>query len=79
MILAESGAIVDYMTEHFGQWMMPPKYLEGKEGEIGAETEEWIQYRYFMHYVEGSYMPILLLSLMTLSKLSSSFRFFLFV
>lgn len=45
IILAESALIVEYLTEHFGRWMIPTRYPEGKDGVIGAETQEWLKYR----------------------------------
>lgn len=64
LILAESGFITEYLCDHFnGERLVPKRYKEGKEGEVGAETDEWIRYRYYMHYAEGSLMPFLLLSL----------------
>ncbi|KZF23957.1 glutathione S-transferase [Xylona heveae TC161] len=59
LVLAESGTIVEYLTEHFGQWLAPKQYAPGKEGQLGGETEEWLRYRYFMHYTEGSLMAIM--------------------
>ncbi len=45
--------------------MLPERYKEGtKEGEkVGAETEAWIRYRYYMHFTEGSLMPFLVMGL----------------
>jgi glutathione S-transferase len=40
-----------------GAWNTP-----GSEGKVGGETEEWMRYRYFMHYVEGSLMPFLVMT-----------------
>ena len=68
LIIAESGAIVEYLTEYFGKWMIPKRYPDGKEGLIGAETEEWLRYRFLMHYAEGSFMTIMLIALMTHSE-----------
>ncbi|KAF2194495.1 glutathione transferase [Zopfia rhizophila CBS 207.26] len=65
LILAESGTIIEYLAEHFGSWLIPKRYPDGKEGVIGAETEEWLRYRYIMHYAEGSFMTILILALVT--------------
>jgi hypothetical protein len=50
VIIAESGAIVEYLCEHFGRSLIPQRYPEGKDGVIGAETEEWLRYRvsYFL-------------------------------
>ena len=54
LVLAESGCIMEYLVDHFGPQWSPKRYAEGKEGQIGGETEEWLRYRYFMHYAEGS-------------------------
>lgn len=45
VIIAESGAIIEYLCEHFGRSLIPQRYPEGKDGVIGAETEEWLRYR----------------------------------
>lgn len=63
LILAESGFIVEYLVDHFGPELVPRKYSEGKEGEVGGETQEWTRYRYFMHYAEGSIMGLLVVSI----------------
>lgn len=70
IILAESGVIAAYLTENFGRAtsLSPKKYLDGHQGQPGAETEAWIRYQYFLHYPEGSLMPPLLVSLILLSK-----------
>jgi glutathione S-transferase len=71
LVLAESGAIVEYLVDHFGQArpsLVPTRYTEGQEGKVGGETEEWMRYRYFMHYVEGSLMPFLVMTLVNDSK-----------
>jgi len=76
LVLAESGAIVEYLVDHFGQArpsLVPARYREGQEGKIGGETEEWMRYRYFMHYVEGSLMPFLVMTLVNDSKYSFLF------
>jgi glutathione S-transferase len=49
VILAESGTIVEYLTEHFKPSMIPKQYPEGKEGVVGAETEAWMRYRVRCH------------------------------
>jgi len=61
-IIAESAVIVEFLLDHFGKSMVPEKYPTGQEGKIGAETEEWLRYRYFMHFAEGSVMPNLLVA-----------------
>ena len=63
LVLAESGFMTEYLAEHFGPWLIPNKYSEGNEGHIGDETEEWLRYRYFMHYAEGSMMVLLVIKL----------------
>ncbi|MCJ1248246.1 hypothetical protein MMC30_005463 [Trapelia coarctata] len=77
LILAESGLIVEYLIDHFGPYLAPKKWNEGKEGQVGGESEEWIRYRYFMHYAEGSYMILLVVALLVGNIRSSSVPFFL--
>ncbi|KAI9838048.1 MAG: hypothetical protein M1819_006202 [Sarea resinae] len=62
VVLAESGLITEYISEYFGPWLIPRKYQEGKEGQIGGETEAFLRYRYYMHYAEGSLMSFLLIT-----------------
>ena len=52
-VLAESGAIIDYLVQYPGQGRLAP--AEG--------TPERLRYDYFLHYAEGSAMPPLLLKL----------------
>ena len=63
LVLAESGAMIEYLIDHFGNRLAPKKFLDGQEGKIGGETEEWMRYRYYMHYAEGSLMPYLVISI----------------
>ncbi|KAH6839585.1 hypothetical protein B0I37DRAFT_237446 [Chaetomium sp. MPI-CAGE-AT-0009] len=65
IVLAESGVIAQYLTEHFGRAtsLLPKRYLDGHEGQVGAETDEWMRYQYFLQYPEGSLMPPILVSL----------------
>ena len=51
--IAESGAILEYLVDRYGAGRLRPT----------AGTTERLSYSYFMHYAEGSLMPILLLSL----------------
>jgi glutathione S-transferase len=52
-VVAESGAIVEYLVGHYGQGRLVP--AEG--------TPERLLYTYFLHYAEGSAMPPLLMKL----------------
>ncbi|KAL8689752.1 MAG: hypothetical protein Q9224_004572 [Gallowayella concinna] len=70
LVLAESGLIIEYLIEHFGPSLVPKRYQEGKEGQVQGETEEWLRYRYFMHYGEGTLMPFLVTALLLRSKRS---------
>jgi glutathione S-transferase len=51
--LAESGAILEYLVETYGEGRFVPP----------AGTPAYRDYRYFMHYAEGSLMPFLVLTL----------------
>lgn len=70
IVLAESAAIAEYFCDYYGSQFVPKRYREGKDGQIGGETESWLRYRMLMHYAEGSLMPLMLLSLIVKSKLS---------
>jgi glutathione S-transferase len=73
VVLAESAAIVEYFAEHYGKGtsLVPIRYQESKDGQIGGETESWLRYRMLMHYAEGSLMPFMLLSLIVGSMCTS--------
>jgi len=51
--IAESGAILEYVAETYGQGRLVPT----------PGTAASRRYRYYMHYAEGSLMPLLLLKL----------------
>ena len=70
VIIAESAFIVEYLLDHFGNGstLLPKRYKAGQEGKIGGETEEWLRFRYFMHYAEGSLMSLMLVALVALSR-----------
>ena len=46
VVVAETGAIVDYLIEKTGSGIGPP-----------AKREAVLRYRFFLHYAEGSMMP----------------------
>lgn len=51
--VAESGLIIDYLIDHYGQGRLRP----------AADTPERLRYRYWLHYGEGSLMPYLVMKL----------------
>ena len=57
LTLAESGAIVEYLVEMYGN----ANSCAALSPEHG--TPEYLRYRYWLHYAEGSLMPPLLLKL----------------
>ncbi|KAI1173912.1 hypothetical protein F4777DRAFT_555887 [Nemania sp. FL0916] len=79
IILAESGFITQYLSEHFGQGttMMPKRWKEGQEGKIGGETEEWLRWQYMLHFVEGTFMATLIISVVAGALKSNRVPFFL--
>jgi glutathione S-transferase len=52
--LAESGAIIEYLAERYGNARLIP----------AAGTPERLRYRYWMHFAEGTAQPPLLLKLL---------------
>lgn len=64
-VLAESGAILDYLADRYdsGRVLSPPP--------LPADAEERMEYRYWLHYAEGSAMPPMLLTLV-LSRIRSA-------
>ncbi|CAD5372861.1 Glutathione S-transferase [Rubrivivax sp. A210] len=61
VVVAESGAIVEYLVDSHGQGRLKPK----------GGTKEQRRYTYWMHFAEGSAMPFLLLKLV-FDKVSSA-------
>ncbi|RAL03248.1 glutathione S-transferase [Aspergillus ibericus CBS 121593] len=64
IVLAETSPIMAYLVEHFADaekknTLVPKQWVEGKEGQLGGESEEWMRWRYFDSYVEGSLMSTL--------------------
>lgn len=53
LTLAESGAIIEYLVERYGEGRLAPP----------PGTPERLRYTYWLHYAEGSAMPPLLLKL----------------
>lgn len=63
--LAESGAILEFFADHTGRLRPEPG------------TPAFQQYRFFMHYAEGSLMPPLLVALITGKLRSGPLPFFI--
>ena len=53
LTLAESGAIIEYLVERYGNGRLVP----------AAGTPEKLRYSYWLHYAEGSVQPMLLMKL----------------
>lgn len=66
LTLAESGAIVEYLVERYGNGRLIP----------AAGTPDRLRYTYWLHYAEGSAMPPLLLKLIFDQIEKSSMPFF---
>ncbi|QLF70918.1 glutathione S-transferase [Peteryoungia desertarenae] len=65
-VIAESGAIMEYLIErHEGGWLHP---------EQGSDNH--LRYRYWMHYAEGSAMPLLVMKLI-FSRIPGEVPFFI--
>jgi len=65
-MVAESGAIIEYLTERYGNGKLVP----------AAGTPEKLRYTYFLHYAEGSAMTPLLMKLVFDKVASSPMPFF---
>nr|HEX4317587.1 glutathione S-transferase [Kofleriaceae bacterium] len=65
VVVAESGAILEYLVDAAG----------GKLG-VAAGTAAQRDYRYWMHYAEGSLMPLLLMKLVFARVKSAPMPFF---
>ena len=64
--LAESGAIIEYLVDHYGAGRLAPP----------AGAPERLRYTYWLHYAEGSAMPPLLLKLVANRIATSPMPFF---
>ena len=53
MTVAESGAIIEYIVDNYGKGRLRPE-----EG-----TTERLAYTYWLHYAEGTFMPLMIISL----------------
>lgn len=53
-VIAETGAMIDYILDHFDDGRFRPQ----------PGTADYERYRYWLHYAEGSAMPLLLMKLL---------------
>lgn len=53
-VVAESGAIIDYLLRY---------HADGRGQPVDDDIDGWINHRYWMHYAEGSLMPLLVMRL----------------
>ncbi len=51
--IAESGAIIEYLVDRFDDGSLRP----------AAGTPEFLAYRYWLHYAEGTFMPLMIVAL----------------
>lgn len=63
-VLSESGAIIEYLVDRAGGKLRP------------VEPEDFLRYRFFLHYAEGSAMPPLLVQLLVEKIRSQKVPFF---
>lgn len=66
LVLAESGAIIEYLVERYGNGRLVPP----------AGTAESLRYRYWLHFAEGSAMPPLVMKLVLARVATSPMPFF---
>jgi len=67
LTIAESGLIVEYLIEKYGNGRLMP----------AVGTPEHLQFRYWMHYAEGTFMPLMIISLILNRIESAPVPFFL--
>jgi glutathione S-transferase len=67
LTVAESGAIVEYLVERYGQGRLAPPH---------GTSPGRIRYVYWLHYAEGSLMPLLVMTLV-LSRVPQAAPFFI--
>ena len=66
LVIAESGAIIEYLAHTYGKDTMLPK----------SGGQAWLDYTYWLHYAEGSLMPPLLMRLVFEKVKTSPMPFF---
>ncbi|GAA5126047.1 glutathione S-transferase [Alloalcanivorax gelatiniphagus] len=66
VVMAESGAILEYLVERYGDGRLKP----------ATDTPQWLDYIYWMHFAEGSLMPLLVMKLVFGRVATSPMPFF---
>jgi len=66
-VVAESGAIIEYLAHTYGKDTMLPE----------AGGQAWLDYTYWLHYAEGSLMPPLVMRLVFQKVKNSPMPFFI--
>jgi glutathione S-transferase len=66
-VVAETGAIVEYLLDRYGEGRLRPE----------PGTPEFLRYRYWLHFAEGSAMPPLLMKLVFDSINTAPMPFFI--
>lgn len=64
--VAESGAIIEYLLDNYGKGRLRPE----------AGTAARLAYTYWLHYAEGTFMPLMLISLILARIENSRMPFF---
>jgi glutathione S-transferase len=65
--VAESGAIIEYLTGRYDDGRLRP----------AEDTPERLAYTYWLHYAEGTFMPLMILSLIMRRIASAPMPFFI--
>lgn len=65
--VAESGAIIEYLVQRYDDGRLKP--ADG--------TPEWLSYTYWLHYAEGTFMPLMIISLILRRIESAPMPFFI--
>tara|TARA_R110000782_G_scaffold57702_7_gene121021 strand:+ start:1644 stop:2330 length:687 start_codon:yes stop_codon:yes gene_type:complete len=66
IVLAESAAIIEFLVDKYGQGKLRPE----------AGTDEHRSYTYWLHFAEGSLMPLMLVSLIVARIANAPMPFF---
>lgn len=64
--IAESGAIIEYLTRKYGPHLVP-----------ALDSEAYDQYSYWLHYAEGTLMPLLVIKLIFNTLKTAPMPFFI--